>query len=633
MKSIGWNFLARGAHAAFVILVLYTILPALACADISEEERAFLLMYFKEDEIQVVSSTRSIKSISRVAENMSVVTWQDIERMNAHSLADVLNTVNGVQVLFTPTSPGNYAQVQLQGSDPRHVTVLIDGIIQNGLGTNMADVGIIPVQNIDRIEIVKGPASAAWGSALGGVINVITKDPFGEGLHGTASVSYGTRNTEDYRAEISGRKGDAGLYLAAGGIHSNGLRFGSEVLNNNLYAKLTYAIAPSTDISSSLYYLRSRRDLGDLTVFDEKDTEKAEQYFGTISVTSRLAHGLVLDVSAYAQRQRVILRADVLSTGDNLYSVPFDDRRYGGNAKLVWKFEHNTVVLGSEYNNGMEKSDNLLAGKQTLTRWALFANDTIKIGDFAVTPGVRYDSTNANGEFVSPSFGATCMLTKRTILRATVARGFNIPALGDTFGTGGGYPNPDLKVEKVMSYQMGAESGELKYVWVKVSLFRHDLKDVINVVDTDGDGIVDKTVNQGKQRRQGFEAEMRTIPVCNTTLSTGTTFIDARDRDANEVIKRIPKYTYDIALSYDDLKTFRAVIKGRYVWWNDTADFNSKYSNFILDLNAAKTLYKHKDQNLEAFMTAHNLLNANQYLIEFYRNAGRWVEVGARYKF
>ena len=118
---------------------------------------------------------------------------------------------------------------------------------------------------------------------------------------------------------------------------------------------------------------------------------------------------------------------------------------------------------------------------------------------------------------------------------------------------------------------MGAESGELKYVWVKVSLFRHDLKDVINVVDTDGDGIVDKTVNQGKQRRQGFEAEMRTIPVCNTTLSTGTTFIDARDRDANEVIKRIPKYTYDIALSYDDLKTFRAVIKGRYVWWNDTA--------------------------------------------------------------
>ena len=101
------------------------------------------------------------------------------------------------------------------GSEQRHVTVLIDGIIQNNLDSNLADVGIIPVQMIERIEIVKGPASSVWGSALGGVINVITKNPVDSGLHGTTSVSYGTRNTEDYRAEISGKKGDLGLYLAS----------------------------------------------------------------------------------------------------------------------------------------------------------------------------------------------------------------------------------------------------------------------------------------------------------------------------------------------------------------------------------------------------------------------------------
>ena len=433
MISWGGKFFVRAAHAAFGILVLYMMLPALAFAEQSEEEKNFLLMYFKEEELQVVSSTRSLKSISRVAENMSVVTAADIERMNAHSLAEVLNTINGVQVWFGPTTPGNDATTFIQGSDQRHVAILIDGIIQTFLFSNQHDIGIIPVQMIEKIEIVKGPASSAWGSALGGVINVITKNPVDSGLHGMASVSYGTRNTEDYRAEISGKKGDLGLYLTAGGIHSDGLRFGSAVLNNNIFGKLTYAISPSTDISSSLFYLKGRRDRGDFRELDEKDNDRAEQYFGTVSLTSRLTRNLVLDVSAYAQRQRSRYFEDF--AGVDTLSFFTDDRRNGGSAKLVWKSESNTVVFGSDYNNGTDKSDILLDGKQNLTRWALFANDTITIGDFAVTPGARYEHTNTNGDFVSPSLGATYMLARKTILRATVARGFNIPALGDTFGS------------------------------------------------------------------------------------------------------------------------------------------------------------------------------------------------------
>ena len=630
--SCGGKFFVRAAHAAFGILVLYMMLPAFAFAEQSEEEKNFLLMYFKEEELQVVSSTRSLQSISRVAENISVVTAADIERMNAHSLAEVLNTVNGVQVQFAPTTPGNDATVFIQGSEQRHVTILIDGIMQNYLFSNQQDIGIIPVQMIERIEIIKGPASSAWGSALGGVINVITKNPVDSGLHGKASVSYGTRNTEDYRAEISGKNGDLGLYLTAGGIHSDGLRLGTAVLNSNIFGKLTYAISPSTYISSSIFYLNGHRDRGDFREFDEKDNDRVEQYFGTVTLTSRLTNNLVLDVSAYSQRQRSRYFEDFADVGT--ISSFTDDRRDGGSAKLVWKFESNIVVLGSDYNKGTEKSDGLLDGKQNLTTWALFANDTITIGDFAVTPGARYEHTNTNGDFVSPSLGATYLLTKKTILRASVARGFNIPALGDTFGSGsGGYPNPNLQVEKVMSYQVGAETGELKYVWVKISLFRHDLKDVLAAIDSDGDGLVDKTVNEGRQRRQGFEAEIRTLPIYNTTFSAGTTYISAKDRDTNEVLLAIPQYTYDIGLSYDDNKSLRAQLKGRYVWWNTGDYHNSKYSNFNLDLNIIKTLYKHKDQTLEAFMTAHNLFNANQYMIDWYRNAGRWAEGGLRYKF
>jgi len=628
------NLSLRILQLLFAIMLPWVVSPCISVAEQTEEEKNFLLMYFKEDELQVVSSTRSLKPISRVAENMTVVTAADIERMNARSLAEVLNTINGVQVWFAPATPGNIATAFIQGSDQRHVLVLIDGIIQNSFSSNNSDIGLIPVQMIEKIEIIKGPASSTWGSALGGVINLITKNPPDKGLHGTASISYGSSNTEDYCAEISGKTGDLGLYLTAGGIHSDGLRFGSSVLNNNIYGKLTYAVLPSTDISSSLFYLKSHRDRGDFREFDEKDTDRTEQYFGTISLTSRLTHNLLFDMLAYAQRARQNIFYNVLSTGDLFTAAVNDERNYGGSAKIVWKLNEQTIVLGSDYNDGTVKSNFLLDGKQRLTRWALFVNDTITLGDFAITPGVRYEDTNQNGNFLSPSIGATYMLTKKTILRATFTRGFNIPALADTFGSGVGiYPNPNLKVERVMSYQVGAESGELKYVWVKFSLFRHDLKDVLAFVDTDGDGLVDKTVNQGRQRRQGFEVEIRTVPVCNTTFSAGTTYISARDREMDTVILTIPKYTYDVALTYEDNKSFKAQLKGRYVWWNTGDYHNSEYSNFILDLNMIKTIYKNRDRKIEAFLTAHKLLNANQYMIDWYRNAGRWAEGGLRYKF
>jgi vitamin B12 transporter len=171
-----------------------------------DEDKNFLLMYFKEEELVVESPTRGPKSITQVAENITVVTADDIKIMNAHTLAEVLNTVTGVQVLLTG-APGSSAAAYIQGSEQRHVSVFMDGIPLNNLSDNVTDVGSIPVQNIEKIEIIKGPASSAWGSALGGVINIITKSGNEEGSHGVASASGGERNTSDLRIETSGKQG------------------------------------------------------------------------------------------------------------------------------------------------------------------------------------------------------------------------------------------------------------------------------------------------------------------------------------------------------------------------------------------------------------------------------------------
>jgi len=621
-----------GRSYRLVFFLLLPLLIILFCSAASAQDKEYqadkvaLLMHFTPEELQVVSATRGLKPICHVAENMSVITAADIERMGAHSLAEVLDTVTGVQVDFVPHTPGNASVPYIQGSGPQYVTVMIDGVVINQLSNNLALVGFVPVQFIERIEIVKGPSSSSWGSALGGVINVITKGPPDKGLSGMASASYGSNNTEDFRAEARGRKGDLGMYLYAGGIHSNGFRFGSDVWNRHFYSKLAYSLMPGTDLRTSLFYLKNDAGAGDYRDYDETYKDRHEQFFGTISLTSRLTNEITLDILGSAFRNMWNERINSYGSGDFIARYSDNYWRYGASGRVTYKQGAHTVVGGLEYDYGVEKADALINGRQSYYKWGVFANDTISIGDFSVTPGLRYDNTNIGGDFVSPSLGVTYKATKKTVLRANVARGFYTPTMVDKYYTWA--PNYDLKMTRVWSYQVGAETSELKYVWLKASLFRHDIKDAIET-----DWTTWQSVNTGRRRNQGFEVELKTITLYNTWLSAGVMFVDARDINADQVIKDVPRYAYDIALNYDDKKSLRAMLRGRYVWWNASPEAGARYSSFIFDLSAAKKVYTHGRHGFEIFAAAHNLFNGVQYSYFSCKNPKTWAEIGIRYKY
>jgi len=134
----------------------------------SREAVEDLLMFWEEKDLFVQSATRHSKPISQVAENMTVITAKDIEDMNAHTVAEVLNRVTGLLVAFQGQDFGSfYGFLSIDGSADRHVLVLLDGMQWNWPADNHALTGFIPVGIIDRIEIIKGPASSAWGSSLG----------------------------------------------------------------------------------------------------------------------------------------------------------------------------------------------------------------------------------------------------------------------------------------------------------------------------------------------------------------------------------------------------------------------------------------------------------------------------------
>ncbi|WP_239027973.1 TonB-dependent receptor [Geomonas subterranea] len=143
-----------------VALSLLTVAPAWSDDDLSS------VQLFNGGETELVSASRSPRPASQTAENITVITAEEIAALNAHTLPDILYAVTGIQLEINGT-PGTNTNIEIQGSDFDHVLVLIDNVPINSLADNFPDPGSIPAQIIERIEIVKGAASSSWGSALG----------------------------------------------------------------------------------------------------------------------------------------------------------------------------------------------------------------------------------------------------------------------------------------------------------------------------------------------------------------------------------------------------------------------------------------------------------------------------------
>ena len=621
--------------AAFLIFLLQLLSKFTPASAQTAEEKNFLLMYFKEEELVVESPTRSPKPVSQVAENVTVVTAADIELMNAHTLADVLNTVTGVQV-FMNGGPGQAAYGYIQGSEQRHVAVFIDGVSLNNLGSDNVELGMVPVQNIEKIEIIKGPASSAWGSALGGVVNIITKSGSMDNQGGTLSASYGTKNTDDFRAEARGKQDKVGYYIAAGRLQSDGLTTHMGVGENNAYVKLTYDFTEKTNILFTFGYEKISRDTGEYAPYDLSFHNTWESIFSSLAINSAISKDMELNVSVRTIRQDYINDTSTLSSGLLLSPSEHDaDKGYGASSKLTYKNTFQTIVLGADYDDQKLTSNLIAEGEQGMKKWAVFLNDTLLFNKLAITPGLRYEKTDTSGDAASPSLGMTYSLANSTILRAYAAKGFNIPSLGDRFGDIASFyvANPDLKAETVWSYQAGVETAALKYLWLKMSAFRNEIRDALTTEPTSSTGTQFTYVNKGRQRRQGFEVEAKTVPVYHFSLSAGVEIIDAKDLDTGERVTDIPTRVYDLGLHYNDEHTFKALLLGRYIDWNDQTQLKGEYGSFVFDLSMIKKIQVRKDASWEAFANVHNIFNGKQYILSVYKNPERWFEGGIRYKF
>lgn len=602
-------------------------MPAWAFAG-DEEDMSMLRLYY-EDKDLLLSVTRNPVPVSNIAEDLTIVTAEEIEAMNAHTLADVLSHVTGLQ-LELRGGPGSTTTVLVQSSDFNHFLFKIDGMTQNNIASNYPDFGAMPVQSIERIEILKGPASSLWGSALGGVINVVTKAPRDDvKFSGTLSSSYGEKNTGDYHGEATGTLGKVGYYASGGRITTDGLRPNNSNYSNDLFTKLRLDLPENGEALFWLSWVNGDRTSGEEhrveTAAPQKWTDNDIHSYLTsaLGVRYNLSEEVELETSARLSFKST----NQLQGVEGLFNLnrTGNEAVFGGSTKLLWRHDIHSVAVGVDYDHG-DLGYRAFIGDMTLQKayagmdkWGVFATDTIAFNKLSVIPGIRYDTSNTSGDCFSPSLGMTYSLTENTLLRTYAAKGFSVPeAL------------PSLGNEKVWSVQAGIETAELRYVRLKGTYFRNETWDIY-------DGGVNPVTNKPtttRERREGVEVEAKTASYRNTSLSAGFIFTDVEDMKNPDNVKGVPRYTWDIGMHYNDMKSLRATLLGRYTWWNAPSSNNARYNDFVWDATVSKKLVSSDSRVVpEVFFSVHNIFNGKQYLYDMFRNAGRWVEGGVRFKF
>lgn len=604
------------------------------------------LELFVDKNLLVESATRNMKPLSQVAENVSVITAAEIKAINAHTLAEVLQRVPGVFVDSAGQDLGSMAQIQIQGSKDTHVLLLIDEVPFNFISGGNAESNWIPLDIIDRIEIIKGPASSTWGSALGGIVNVITKKPKDDkNSSGSVQGALGEHGTFDGRAQMLGGNG---YFLYAGYQHTDGLLNGRDFDNPTFFGKISRAPRTGLALTASLGVSTPEADNGDLRAAGIRSKSTQKVLFGTFATDftiseSATGHAMIYG-SNHVLTQKNNEDGQYGPDGSLFRDMEFDESQLGGGARVAWILNRHSMVAGVDYNYGKleQTSDNgayltsMGAPPDSRTtphtkHWGLYFNDTITLGALSVIPGVRFDDTSGANSFLSPSLGATYRPWKSTLFRLSAARGFTNPGLADTRG-GGLFmdPNHELKPETVWSYQLGVETNALKVIWLKASLFRHDLSDAITYVTSKENPNNISPTNHGEIQRTGAELELETIPFGGFSFYGGScyVFVDPSGDNRNRTI-----YTIDGGLRYQGALT-QADMHGHRVEWDMPDDaFKGEYDDVIWDLNVSRTVKLFDSGGVTLFGTVHNIFDGEQYSTATYPNPGRWFEVGGRVGF
>jgi vitamin B12 transporter len=592
---------------AVVVLALFSVAPSVATAEeagLTAAQQTSVQSDNKEtaaqgkekiDEI-VVTATRLETAEREVGSSITVITADQIRKQQKTTVLEVLRDVPALDVVQSG-GPGRETSVFIRGAKSEHTLVLVDGVEMNdpssaGRSFDFAD---LTVDNIERIEVVRGPQSTLYGSdAIGGVINIITKKGTGK-PSGFVSAEGGSFKTFTESAGISGGTGLINYSLGISRLDTDGISAADEKDGNHEkdgYENTTFStrlgITPAKNFDADfiLRYINAEADIdnsGGAGGDDPNNTADTRQLF--LRTQARLS--LFDDL----WEQKIGMS---LSDHHRQYDNPIDAEHpddsdhstYDGQVlKFDWQHnlhlhESNTLTLGVETEKEKAKSSyysesaygpyTSTFAEESARTTGYYLQDQIRAWDaWFTTLGARLDDHSRFGTKTTYRIASSYLVRQTsTRFKGSYGTGFKAPSLYQLYSV---YGDQDLDPEKSTGWDAGVE--QMFYherLTLGITYFSNDFDNLI-----DFDSATSKYVNVAKAESKGVETYLSAQPSDDLTLRVSYTYTDTEDKTTGKELLRRPKNKSSFDANYRFLGKGNVNLEVLCVGKRDDYDYSS----------------------------------------------------------
>jgi outer membrane cobalamin receptor len=590
----------------------------------------------------VITATRTPHLLKDVPVSTTAITEKEIEQTGSSTVAEALENVAGMRVTAYG-GPGSLTTAYIRGSTADQVLVLMDGRELNPASSGTVDLGFLPVQNIERIEVIRGPFSSLYGAnALSGVINIITK-PAPEKRQTRIGASYGTYETSEYSLTHGGKLGKAGYFLSAKLGDSAGDRENSSCDQTHATAKLTYEVDDSSGFSLLAGY--SYRDVGvpgSTTYPTPSAQEEDKRNFLDLSYHKDLKGGSRLLAKTFIEQYDICYQDPEASGGPTKDTT--EDLASGMQIQYSLPWGKHLSTVGLELKQDRVKVTTIdgtsrIGGPRKVDTVSLYLQDEINLSPrLVLVPGLRYDNPSAYASQASPRVSLLYLLGENTRLRASYGQAFRAPTVNDLYwyedwGWGMGlFGNEDLKPEKSRSYELGWEHKFNLPLLVRVSWFDRKTDQLISWVETSP--WYWQATNVDKAHNQGIESELKFQ--LTPRLSLGLNYLYQQGKDEGEEYKGnyltyTPEYKMGLSLGYETDFGLGIQIEAEGVSEQYT---NRENTQKLKDYSLLRASLSQKiSEKIEIFATGENLLDESYQMFRDYPMPGRRINLGMKIDF
>jgi vitamin B12 transporter len=514
----------------------------------------------------VVTPGRREAPVVETAPAVTVITREEIERKQAVTVLDVLRDVPGVTVVESG-SRGSTSTVLVRGADSDQVLVLIDGVEVNSTTLGSFDFANLTVDNVERIEVLRGWGGTLYGSqAVGGVIQIFTRKGTGP-FRGSVSSAGGNGFTHRHVGEISGTSGIFSYSASASHFETEGFK-----PENDDYRNTTVSARVDADViergTARVVFRVGETEFGNyfsnnFLAAPDPDARQEEDF---ASVRGDWSHapieglGYRLGVSYARSKLAFVDRPDAVETSFTDSEILSEMFTFDGQADLAWLDGRAETIVGMEFDIREADVDSDFTDPEfgsfpsrfdeSIDNLAGYALQQLSFDDrrLVLTGGVRVDDNERFGTEPSPSGGASWIVGPLvTRLRATYTEGFKAPSLNELFFPGFG--NPDLDAETSRETTVGVDQSLLDgRLVLSASVFHRELDDLIESVPDPETGLF-LAANVGDAEVDGAEAALDLEIVSGVRFGGQYTYLDVEGRASARV--RRPRHSGVVHVALD----------------------------------------------------------------------------------